>query len=336
MSKLPYETMRRFVFSRTGQSDPDVICGPALGEDAAVIRMNGDILVAHADPIVGAVKHIGRLSVHIACNDIAVRGVRPRWIMPVIILPESHTQTLIDEITGDVHSAALEIGAAVVGGHLGYAAGLDRPLIATSAFGATGENGYVLTRTAGAGDLLLVTRGAGIEGTAILAFDFANELRRMKVSEELILEGRKMMAEISVVEECLVLFGAGVTAMHDATRGGILEAVIEIAAAADLRAEIREEHIPIRDVTRVFADHLKFDPLRLIGSGAVVATVPPDRLSEVDKGMKRIGVPYAVIGELSEGGGVILHRREPGRFDSYDRPHMEDDELAALWRRFRK
>jgi len=334
MSKLPFEDMRKYVFSRTGAKDPDVLCGPAFAEDAAVIRLHDNVLVAHADPIVGAVKHIGRLSVHISCNDIAVRGVRPRWIMPVIVLPEKYSREMVDEITGDIHSAAREIGAAVVGGHLGYAAGLTRPLIATSAFGTTGPDEYVLTGNARPGDRILITKGAGIEGTAIIAFDFEKELNDCGVTGDVVSRARRMMNEISVVEESLELFAAGATSMHDATRGGVMEALIEVAIASGVRAEVEESLIPVREPTRVFAGKLSFDPLKLISSGTVVATIPPDRLAEVRERLTGLGVEFSEVGTMSEGAGVRLRRRN-GNVETFDSPKMEEDELAELWKRYR-
>ncbi len=333
MSKLPYSMLNKYVFNRTGAEDPDVICGPALGEDASIINLNGKVLIVHADPIVGAVSNIGWLSVHIACNDIAVRGVRPRWILPVILLPENYTEELVDEVTGDIHRASLDIGVAVIGGHIGYAAGLQRPLIATTAIGIARKGGYVMTSTAKPGDVVVVTKGAGIEGTAIIAFDFEDILREKGVSDETITRAKKLMTKISVIEDSIALFECGARSMHDATRGGILEAAIEIALSSNVKIDIEADKIPLTEETNIFAEKLAFDPLKLLSSGTVVATIPQNRIKKVEKRLSSLKIVHAAIGEVSEGCGVAL-KRENGRIEEYATPRVEEDELAEIWKKY--
>jgi len=333
MGKLPFYFLKKYVFKRIGVSDPNIICGPSLGEDASIIKLDGKVLVAHADPIVGAIRHLGWLSVHIACNDIAVRGVKPRWIIPVILLPEKYTEELVDEITGDIDKAAKEINVAVIGGHLGYAVGLKRPLIATTALGVTSEGSYVMTKTAKPGDFVLLTKGAGIEGTAIIAFDFEEVLKQKGVTDETLINAKRMMKKISVISESLALFNSGATAMHDATRGGVLEALIEIALSSNLRIDVWENKIPIRKETKIFAEKLMFDPLKLISSGTVVATVPPEKLSQAEKELDRLNILHAIIGKVSQGEGVVLHRVNR-KMEKYLKPKVEEDELANLWERY--
>ncbi len=326
--------MQKYIFNRKGVEDPDVLCGPAMGEDAAVIRIGSRVAAVHADPIVGAIRKIGWLSVHIACNDIAVQGVPPRWIVPVIILPEKHREELIDDITSDIHSAAREISVAVVGGHIGYAAGLDRPLIATTAIGEAAEEEVVYTRGTQPGDLVCVTKGAGIEGSAIIAFDFTDLLRDHGVPESVIEHAQSMMSEISVVREALALRDRGATAMHDATRGGVMEAMIETALASGVKFEIEEDKIPVRRETRILAEKIDFDPLWLIGSGSVIATIPVAAADQTMETFQRLGTEFAVIGKAVPGCGVALHRSYGG-VEKFEAPRMEEDELARLWKLYK-
>ena len=326
--------MRKYIFNRTGVDDPDVLCGPALGEDAAVIRIGTKVMAVHADPIVGAIRKIGWLSVHIACNDIAVQGVPPRWIVPVIILPEKHSEKLIDEITSDIHAAAREISVAVVGGHIGYAAGLDRPLIATTAIGEALEEQVVFTRGTQPGDLVCVTKGAGIEGSAIIAFDFAELLSTRRVPESVIERAQNMMSEISVVKEALALRDCGATAMHDATRGGVMEAMIETALSSNVKFEIAENKIPVREETRILAEKIDFDPLWLIGSGSVIATIPESAAAKAEERLHGLGTEFSVIGKAVPGCGVTLQHAD-GRLENFDDPRMEEDELARLWKSYK-
>jgi hydrogenase expression/formation protein HypE len=216
------------VFPFVESNDPDVMLGAAFGEDVALIRVGGDILVSHVDPIVGAIGNIGRLAVHVACNDIATGGVAPRWILLLVLIPTSDDEDLLEQIMSDAYRAVREIGASIIGGHTGYSPGLSRPVVAATALGAASGRRLVRTGGAQAGDHVLVTKGIAIEGTAILAEDFSDVAQRLGLSRDDPEEAKGLMGDVSVIPEALLLGGQGATAMHDVTRGGLLETLLEI------------------------------------------------------------------------------------------------------------
>jgi hypothetical protein len=74
MSKFSLDVLQRCVFPFTASDDPDVILGATFGEDVALTRVGGDILVSHLDPIVGAIGNIGWLAVHVACPGLRTRA----------------------------------------------------------------------------------------------------------------------------------------------------------------------------------------------------------------------------------------------------------------------
>jgi len=63
---------------------PSVLLEPRIGEDACAIEVPGGVLVAATDPITLTTHEIGRFSVIVNANDVAVMGVRPRWFLAVI------------------------------------------------------------------------------------------------------------------------------------------------------------------------------------------------------------------------------------------------------------
>jgi len=332
VGKIPGNLLRKYVLRRTGSDRDDVIVGPGEGIDVSVLSAGGDlVIVAHSDPIVGALKRIGWLAVHIACNDVATAGVEPRWVLPTILLPEEWGEDMVDEVTRDVDEAARELGAAVVGGHTGYAVGSRRPIVVVTAIGI-GERGKVLT-SAGArpGDSVYVTKGAGVEGTAILASDFRDVLLSKGVGEDVIGSAETFMKEISVVKEAVSLARAGaVTAMHDATRGGVAEALIELAVASGVIIEVWEDKVPVRRETKVFAEVLDFDPLWMISSGTLVFTAPKDKEDVIKEVLSGLGISYAEVGVVREGEVCVVIHRAQGK-EVLSEPKPEKDELARLW-----
>lgn len=110
-------------------------------------------------------------------------------------------------------------------------------------------------RTGGArvGDHVLVTEGIALEGTATLAHDFSDVALRLGLSNRDLAEPRRLMAEVSIVPEAVELAARGVTAMHDVTRGGLLETLMEIAYLAGVGIEVDASRLPVRPVVSRFA-----------------------------------------------------------------------------------
>jgi hydrogenase maturation factor len=329
MSKFPLDVLEKRVFPYTRSEDPDVVLGAVFGEDVALTRVGDDILVSHVDPIVGAIGNIGWLAVHVSCNDVATSGVAPRWILLLVLVPSPDDEELLERIMRDASGAAREVGASIIGGHTGYSAGLSRPLVAVVALGTA--SGRVPVRTSGArvGDQVLVTKGIALEGTAILAQDFADVARRLGLEDQDLVQASDLMAEVSVVPEALAVATHGVTAMHDVTRGGVLETLLEIADLSRVRIEVDVSRIPTRPVISRFAEAFQFDPLRMISSGTLSATVPPGRVKDVSQALEELGTPFAYVGQVTEGAGVRVLRG--GKSIHYTEIRCEEDELARMW-----
>ncbi|RLG61770.1 hydrogenase assembly protein HupF, partial [Candidatus Geothermarchaeota archaeon] len=206
MGKIPHDLMEKYVYGRLGRYRDDVLVLSKPGVDVSVTKIDRDIvMVSHLDPIVGAVEKIGWLAVHIACNDIATSGIEPRWILSLILLPEDWKPEMLDKITFDIDSAAKELDVSIIGGHTGYAPGLNRPLVSISAIGIGRYDDIILSSMVKPGDLIMVTKGIGLEGTAILASDFKDILISKDVSSDSIKNALNYFREISIVKEAISL-----------------------------------------------------------------------------------------------------------------------------------
>lgn len=329
MSKFSLDVLQKRVFPFTGADDPDVLLGAAFGEDVALTRVGDDVLISHVDPIVGAIGDIGWLAVHVACNDVATSGVPPRWALLLVLVPRLEDEELLEQIMRDASRAAKEIGVAIIGGHTGYSAGLSRPLVSVTALGTASGREPVRTGGARVGDRVLVTKGVALEGTAILAQDFADVARELGLSDQELVEGRRVMAQVSVVPEALALAEQGATAMHDVTRGGLLETLLEIAYLSDVGLEVEFARLPIPSIVARFARTFQFDPLRMISSGTLAVTVPPERVEGVEQALTELGTPFAFVGRVVEGTGVRV-RRDSEMFH-HTEIRCEEDELARMW-----
>jgi len=267
--------------------------------------------------------------VHVSCNDVATSGVPPRWILLLVMVPRLEDEELLESIMRDASRAAQEISVSIIGGHTGYSAGLSRPLVAVTALGTLSGREPVRTGGAHIGDHVLVTKGVGLEGTGILAQDFVDVAQRVGLGEEDLAQARRLMTQVSVVPEALALAEAGVTAMHDVTRGGLLETLLEIAYLSHVGIEVQSDQLPIPPVVARFAQAFQFDPLRMISSGTLAVTVPPERVAAVRQALEALGTPFAFVGRVIEGQGVRVWQAD--EVTHYREIRCEEDELARMW-----
>jgi len=290
------------------------------------------VLVVHVDPITEAVELLGWLAVHVASNDVAVRGARPRWLLPVLYLPEGSGEELLDEVTAQLDEATKEVGAMIVGGHTEFTRMIQRHIISMTAIGIADPRGYMTTGGARPGDAVLMTKTAGIEGTAVLATDFEHALLERGVPEETIRRGADLVRRVSVVREAIALAEAGlVTSMHDPTEGGILGGLAEIAHASKARIRIREERVVQAEETSTIVRALGLDPLRLLSSGALLATVPADDVRRALDLLDGLGLEANVIGEVETGGnGLVEVHRMDGSTEVVEDPYVHE-ELTRAW-----
>lgn len=332
MSKFSLEVLNRCVYPHFQTNDPDVLLGAVFGEDVALTKIGGDILASHVDPIVGAVQNIGWLAVHVACNDIATCGAPPRWILPLILVPSKDDEALLSEIMHDVSRASEEIGVTIIGGHTGYSANLSRPLVAVTALGTLANRQPVLTRGAKPGDRVLVTKGIALEGTGILASDFSQAAMKLGLTKQDLEEAKALMKDVSVIPEALILAGHGASSMHDVTRGGLLETLMEIALLSETGIKINFDSIPVHEIVDRFAKAFGYDPLKMISSGTLAATISPENLKNAKKELTEKGVSFADIGVVTEGNGVQILRGED--VIHYEEIRPEEDELARMWNEY--
>ncbi len=200
--KIPIDILKDVVFKNLGAARSEVILGPATGVDGAVLDVGNKNAIVSMDPITGAVERIGWEAININANDVATFGVEPAFFFSCIMLPESADSKIIETITTQMHNAAKELGIAIVGGHCESTPGLANPIVVGCVMGLTEKGKYVTAAGAKAGDKLILTKSAGIEGTAILATDRESQLS--KTFNSTLLETAKgFYKQISVVKDAL-------------------------------------------------------------------------------------------------------------------------------------
>ncbi|HHY91046.1 MAG TPA: AIR synthase, partial [Clostridiales bacterium] len=297
VGKLDSGLLREIVFKNITYRRDEVLIRPEIGEDCAVVDFGEYACVLSTDPITGAVNEVGRLAVNIACNDIASSGVEPLGLMFTVLAPEGTTEEDIHEIMRQAGEAAAALHVEIIGGHTEITNAVNKIVISTTAIGRKQKNGIISSSGAAVGDSVVLTKTAGLEGTAILAHDWEDRLKK-HLGSEVVENAKRMMAQISVVPEGIIAGEIGATSMHDVTEGGLLGAVWEICEASGVGVRIESEKIKIAPETRQICAFFNIDPLKLISSGCMLMTIPKEKEQALLDRMKKEGIEAGVIGEI--------------------------------------
>lgn len=297
--------------------DSQVTVGARVGEDAAVLEFGERYLVMKTNPITFATDQIGWYVVNVCVNNMVVRGVRPRWMLNCVLLPEGKTTTaLVEDIFSQIYEASRKVGVLVIGGHTEVTYGLDRPIVTGFLIGETSRQGLVVTGGAQVGDVILITKALGVEGTAIIASELSETLKAQGYDEAFIAQAQNFLYDpgISIYEEALIAAETGyVHCMTDATEGGLATALHEMAEAAGVGVLVRREDIPLLPATEQICRLFGLDPLGLIASGLLIMTVPEAHVASVRERLAVAGITSTPIGmvtlasegrRLSEGGHI--------------------------------
>ncbi|MGA3322909.1 MAG: AIR synthase family protein [Terriglobia bacterium] len=301
VGKLPPAVLQGLLRVCHPPASSGVVIGPRYGEDAAVIDIGAKYLVAKTDPITFTEEHIGWYAVHINANDIATLGARPRWFLATLLLPESRTTPgLAKRIFLDILHTCRMLGIALCGGHTEITGGLPRPIVVGQMLGEADKSELIRKESQQPGDLVILTRGVAIEGTAILARAKGVELRR-KAGRAAVSRAKRWLLDpgISVIPDARLAVRSGeIHAMHDPTEGGLLSGLQEIAQAGRVGLRVWKEKIPVLPETLAFSRALRFDPLGLIASGALLVVAAPTSVPRLLRAYARQRIPATVIGEI--------------------------------------
>ncbi|UCE95497.1 MAG: AIR synthase family protein [Candidatus Bathyarchaeota archaeon] len=296
--KVPSKILEEIVFNYLGAKLREVTVGPAHGLDGAVIEVGNKSLVTSMDPITGALERIGWLAVNINANDVATFGVKPAFFSSCLLLPENSTNETVETICKQINLGAKKLGVAVTGGHAETTPNLQFPVIVGCCMGVTDKGQYVTARGAKTGNRLILTKSAGIEGTAILATDKNIQLKR-ELGSSTLEKAERFFRQVSIVEEAILAFQTGhVTAMHDPTEGGVAGGLHELADASNLGFKVYEEKIYVAEETLRICEYFQVDPLQLIASGSLLIAAEKDYANNVVELLKKNRITAAIIGEL--------------------------------------
>ncbi|MEX2274554.1 MAG: AIR synthase family protein [Actinomycetota bacterium] len=306
--KATPELFRQVILRRLGATDPDVLVGPRHGVDVGVVRVaEGVAMALTADPVfvVPAYgwKRAAWFAVHILASDASTSGLPLRWMSVDLNLPPDTSDEDLTALWDAFHRTCADLGLAVVTGHTARYDGCAWPMVGGATCAALGsEDGFVTPTMARPGDRIVVTKGAAIEATALFAATFPDRLAAA-IGAEQTRHADALFERMTVVPEARVAaaFGLrdrGVTSMHDATEGGVLGGLLEVADASGNGIRVELAAIPVRPEVRAVCEHVGIDPMVSISEGTLIATVVPERADAFVEALAGEGIEAAVVGTI--------------------------------------
>ncbi|MEM9188458.1 MAG: AIR synthase family protein [Myxococcota bacterium] len=320
---------------RLGASDPRVLVGPQNGVDSGILSLGaGQVLAVTTDPFFVVPEYgwdrAGWFAVHILASDLATSGLRPRWMSIDLNLPPSMTEAEFDALWTAVDRTCRDLGITVVTGHTGRYEGCAYPMIGGCTLMAQGsESEWVSVGQSQPGDAVIVTKSAAVEAAALMAASFPGQIRD-HFDDAFLSRSERLFWKMSTVEDSLTAIAAGVrdqgvTAMHDATEGGVFGGIIEMANAARLGMRIDPAKVPLDDDIRAICDLYRMDPYCAISEGTLLLTCRPTKADDVLQALEEKNIAASIVGTCEQTRGVRLGDRT-----------LEHPETDPFWGAFAK
>jgi hydrogenase maturation factor len=311
IGKVDRASFDKIIYPQLGKNDDTVLVGPRHGVDAAVIELpDGSIMVVKEDPTFGLpvlMPHFGWAIVHICASDVAVLGVKPRYMTICLLLPSGTEDNVLSKIWEEVHHECDKLGIAIVGGHTGIYPGIAYPLNGGCTVIGLGTKEQITPAcNARVGDRVIITKGAGIEAAGILAFQAEKALER-KLGAALVEKAKTHFFEMTVVQDALIA-APNAHAMHDATEGGLLNGVYEVADASGIGVTLFEDKMIISDDIQAVCGHFNIDPLISISEGTLVISASPEKTPRLLNDLKQNGIAAWEIGEMTAKERVFVRK----------------------------
>lgn len=308
MGKLRSEELKKLLSCI--KKDPRVILPPMPGFDAGVHLIGDKYVVVATDPCIGVPDEwFGWLLINYAASDVALFGAKPEFCTVTLLAPLGTKPEFFQSIMQQTCQATDELGMAIVRGHTGTYDGVTKPLGVCTAYGTVTKEKLITPGNAKAGDLVMCTKAVGFETLINFSMThktFAKRLFGTKEAEQL----TKSVKMQTCVSEALALAEIkGVHALHDATEGGLTNALNEVADASSLGFRIEFEELPITTemdaLQKGFGLSLE-QVLSASSTGMIVAAVDKQARGTVEETLRRQGVPASFIGEFTKSKDRVL------------------------------
>jgi len=235
---------------------------------------------------------IGKLSVCGSCNDLAMMGAKPLYLTFSVILEEGFGTRELQKIVRSMKKELETNSAVIVSGDTKVVpkGSVDKIFINTSAIGEILVSD-ISANALGKDDLILVSRDIGCHGAAIFTAREGIDIQSDLMSD---------CASLFPIVKALIDKGIRITAMRDATRGGISAVLNEWAKQSGVCIEIEEDKVPVSEQVKGVCELLGFEALSLANEGTFVLAINKKDAIIAFEVLKEFNQNASVMGKVSD------------------------------------
>lgn len=302
MGKLGTEDLKKLLSCI--KKDSRVIIPPLPGFDSGVHIIDNKYLVVSTDPCIGVPeKWFGWLLIYYAASDVALFGAKPEFCTINLLGAPSTKPERFFEIMHQACKAAGELDVAIVTGHTGTYEGLSTLVGVCTAYGRVDKEKLITPSGAKEGDYILCTKIIGLETVVNFALTHKTLAERLFGIEQI--RGLEEFVQMqSCVKEALLLAEVGgVNAMHDATEGGLIVALNEMAEASGVGFRIEYEKIPMRKEAQTLRKWFRLSDdqvLSMSSTGTILVAVSSEAKDNVEKELRKNNVEASFLGVFTK------------------------------------
>jgi len=332
LGKINYEFFNRVIYPRLGRDDSTVIVKPQNGVDFGVIDLEDKVMVLSTDPFYIArdlgIEKAAWFAVHIIASDVAVSGIRPRYLSIDLNLPPEITEDELIRLWKVVDSECKKLGIAITTGHTARYAGCNYPMVGgATAFGIDKKEKLIIPQ-ANVGDAIIVSKGPAIETTGLMSAYFPKFLEK-KYGKEFVKKAKGIYYQMSTVKDALIAASVGgVTAMHDATECGVFGGLYEMAKHSRVGMHIYLDKMVLQEEVEKTCACFDLDPYKSISEGTLLATAKKSKAKNIVRALNKEGIPASVVGE------VVPKKKGIHIFDKDKEYKLDHPGVDPFWMRF--
>lgn len=303
LGKIHPEFFDRVIYPQLGAKDKKIVIGPKHGVDYGVLKVGSRYLAMSTDPffIVPAYgfSRAAWFGFHIIFCDVAVSGLKPKYLTIDLNLPPEMTESQLEEMWQMVHAEAKKYDISVITGHTARYTGCNYPMVGGATAIAIGSEKELRgPHKVKVGDQIVITKGPAVETTGLLAVTFPKKFIEAG-GHDFQKEAEDIFYQMSVLEDCAIAREfPGVHVMHDATECGIWGGLYEMARAGDYGLRVEEELIPIQPVIKRTAELFKFDPFCAISEGTLIIIASKREAGKLVDAFHKRGILSSIAGEV--------------------------------------
>jgi len=287
------------------KNPPKVVVPPMAGFDSGVHEIGDDMLmVVTTDPCLGVpTEWFGWFLIHYAASDLAVFGAKTKYAAINLLGPLKTSVSVFKKIMQQTCETADELGVSIITGHTGTYDELSTVIGTCTTYGFIHKTNLITPAGAKPQDRIICIKPIGYETLVNFALTHKKQAEKLFGAKQANNFASQIKTQTCVHEALLLAEIGGIHAMHDATEGGFVAALNEIADASNLGFKVNYTKLPIPKELQTLAKHFGLSRKQLISTsstGTLLAAVPPEKEDEIMKALSKRKITAKTIGVFTK------------------------------------